>query len=108
MLATFVHGKKWGVDKLVESLKTEFTDVSKALILRTIKETASKEKGVEGIGSFRWIVKPAVRTELELEVKFIIYIFYISSSDFTFFIYSFRISNIHRSSRKNALHLCPC
>lgn len=70
-LATFVHGKKCGIEKLADSVMADFiSDASKALVLRSIKDMATKERGVGGIGSIRWVVKPDILTELKMEVSF--------------------------------------
>ena len=55
---------------MVESLKDEFPELSKSLIKSTIKDIASKEKSVDGYGSYRWVVKPNVATEFKMEVFF--------------------------------------
>lgn len=67
--ATFIHGKKCGIDKLVEALKVDFPDLPKSFISRNIKDLAAKEKGADGIGSSRWVVNSTHASELQLEVR---------------------------------------
>lgn len=63
-----LHGQKLGMEKVVESFKLSFPEVSKSLVIRTIKDIATKEKGSDGSGSYKWVVKDSVASELMIEV----------------------------------------
>lgn len=56
-LIQFIHGKKDGIDKLVDSWQQRHPTTSKRQIKTKILEIASKDKSVEGHGSARWVVK---------------------------------------------------
>ena len=43
------------------------------MLHRTIKENASKERGVEYAGSMRWVVKESVVKDLGIQVILLIY-----------------------------------
>lgn len=68
VFASFVHGKKWGLDKLVDALKVDFPELSKNFIRRNISEIALKEKGTDGVGSLRWVIKTEIISNLQLEL----------------------------------------
>eukprot|EP01041_Mallomonas_annulata_P001737 gene1737-3356_t len=67
-LIHLVHGKKSGIDKLVEAFQYQHTDVPKAQIKRKIQSIAQRQKAEEGNGSFRWIVNNEVLVVSGLEL----------------------------------------
>lgn len=71
--AAFIHGKKWGLDKIVDALKNDFPSLSKNFIKRTIMDMATKEKGPNSMGSFRWIIKSELVSEFQIGVPIIEY-----------------------------------
>jgi len=56
-LITFIHGKKDGVDKLVNAFQAEHPKLAKTHVKKRIGEIAEKERHADGHGTQRWIVK---------------------------------------------------
>jgi len=63
-LLRFVHGRKAGIDTLVEEFWTLHKDVAKSQIKGKIKLIASREGSLEGHGSSRWMVKSDAKESL--------------------------------------------
>ena len=70
VLAVSIHGKEGSEPKLVDVAREELPDVSKALLLRTIKEIAVKEKCKHGSEGTRWFVKDELIYSMKLQVYF--------------------------------------
>lgn len=56
-LVKHIHGKKDGIDKLVNSFHETYSNIPKAQIAKRMKEISDKQKHKDGYGTARWIVK---------------------------------------------------
>ncbi len=68
-MINLLHGQKLGMEKIVENFKISFPEVPKSLVFRTIKDIATKERGSDGSGSYRWVVKDTIASDIMMEVK---------------------------------------
>ena len=64
----FIHGKKEGIDKLVEGFKELFPNFAKSQIKKKILEISDKSKHPDGYGSSRFMVKRDLFDKLALQV----------------------------------------
>lgn len=70
---TLVHGQKQGIDKIVETFKASFPDLSKNFIQKTLQTIAVKERAADGSGSLRWMVRPEVMAEAAVEIAPVVF-----------------------------------
>lgn len=70
---SLVHGQKQGIDKIVETFKASFPELSKNFIQKTLQMIAVKERAADGSGSLRWMVKPEVIAEAGVEIADVVF-----------------------------------
>jgi hypothetical protein len=83
-----IHGKKDGIDKLIQSFQhPNHLHISKVQIKKRMLEIAEKSKHVDGHGTARWVVKKEFLEKHTPEVSFMSSFALEGKSDFATYLF---------------------